>query len=86
MDPYLPAPDPRGWRRGFFAACVAVPFTLMQVWAVTVMLSTASFDGVAAVASPLALGGAMIAVLNGWRWVWRLGRKSGERRRPALIT
>jgi hypothetical protein len=86
MDPYAPAPDPRGWRRGYFAACVAVPFTVMQIWAMTIVLTTASFDGPAAFAVPFALGGALVAVLTGWRWAWRLGRKSSERRRPALIT
>ncbi|CAM3574380.1 hypothetical protein KIPE111705_14775 [Kibdelosporangium persicum] len=86
MDPYAPAPDPRGWRRGYLAACVAVPFTLMQIWAMAIVLTTAHFDGPTAIAIPLALSGTMVAVLTGWRWVWRLGRKTTGRRRPALIT
>ncbi|SMD22819.1 hypothetical protein [Kibdelosporangium aridum] len=86
MDPYTPAPDPRGWRRGYLAAWVAIPFTVIQIWAMAIVLTTARFDGPAAVAVPLALSGTMVAVLAGWRWAWRLGRKTSEQRRPALIT
>ena len=80
MDPFLPAPDSTRWRRGFFAACIAIPFTVMQIWAVTVVLSTATIEGAAGVAFLLAIGGSIIAVLDGWRWAWRLGRNAPVRR------
>jgi hypothetical protein len=65
---------------------MAIPFTLVQIWAMTIVLTTAHFDGPATIAVPLALGGTTVAVLTGWRWAWRLGRKTSQQRRPALIT
>lgn len=79
MDPFLPAPDPGRWRRGFFAACVAIPFTALQIWAITVVLSTATIEGAAGFAFLLAVGGSAVAVLDGWRWAWKLGRNTAER-------
>jgi hypothetical protein len=78
MEPFLPAPDRGRYRRGFFAACVAIPFTAMQLWAVIVVLSTANLEGPARFAFLLAVFGAAIAVVDGWRWAWRLG--SGNNR------
>lgn len=78
MDPFLPAPDRGRYRRGFFAACVAIPFTALQLWAVIVVLSTANLEGVARFAYLLAVLGSAIAVIDGWRWAWRLS--SGNNR------
>jgi len=80
MEPFIrkPEPDPKRWRRGFFAACVAIPFTVMQIWAVTVVLTTATVEGATELALLLAVGGAAVAVLDGWRWAWRLGRDSAD--------
>lgn len=83
MEPFIARQDPRRWRRGFFAACIAIPFTLMQIWAVTVVLTTANFEGPAGVAFLLAVGGSAVAVLDGWRWAWRLGRDTADQ---AVIT
>lgn len=81
MEPFIPRskPDPKRWRRGFFAACIAIPFTVMQIWAVTVVLTTATVEGATELALLLAVGGAAVAVLDGWRWAWRLGRDSADR-------
>jgi hypothetical protein len=81
MEPFIrrSRPDPKRWRRGFFAACIAIPFTVMQIWAVTVVLATASVEGATEIALLLAVGGAAVAVLDGWRWAWRLGRDSADR-------
>ena len=79
MEPFITAPDPRRRRRSFFAACIAIPFTAMQIWAVTVVLSTATIEGAAGLAFLLAAGGAAVAVLDGWRWAWKLGRDAGDR-------
>jgi hypothetical protein len=68
--------EPRKWGRGFLAASLAIPFTAMQIWAVTVMLSTTTIQGVSGFAFLLAVVGSTIAVLDGWRWAWRLGHSS----------
>jgi len=86
MNPFLPTPDPRRWNRGFLAACLAIPFTVVQIWAVAVVSTSVTFEGAAGVAFLLAIGGSAVAVLAGWRWAWRLGHKANEHRRPALIT
>ncbi|TCO57249.1 hypothetical protein [Actinocrispum wychmicini] len=78
MEPFVTTQDPRRWNRGFFAACIAIPFTLMQIWAVTVVLTTANMEGAAGFAFLLAVGGSAVAVLDGWRWAWRLGRDSAD--------
>ncbi|MET0236710.1 MAG: hypothetical protein ABW224_18820 [Kibdelosporangium sp.] len=86
MDPFLPTPEPARWRRGFLAACIAIPFTAMQIWAVVVLLSTATIEGPAGVAFLLAVAGSIVAVLDGWRWAWRLGRSRQPSRRAYLVT
>ncbi|MET0133198.1 MAG: hypothetical protein ABW215_06350, partial [Kibdelosporangium sp.] len=68
MDPFIPASDPGRWRRGFFAVCVALPFTALQLWAIVVVLSTVTIEGPAGLAFLLAVGGSAIAVFDGWRW------------------
>ncbi len=73
MEPFLPARDPVRYRRGFFAACIAIPFTAMQIWAVTVVLTTTTLEGPPRLAMLLAVFGAAIAVVDGWRWAWRVG-------------
>jgi hypothetical protein len=78
MDPFLPAPQPERWRRGVYAACLAIPFTVMQIWAITVVLSSARMEGAVGLAFLLAVAGAVIAVLDGWRWAWRLGRDNNS--------
>jgi hypothetical protein len=79
MEPFLSA-SKRGRRsRGFFAACIAIPFTAMQIWAVTVLLTTMTIEGAVGFAFLLAVGGSAVAVLDGWRWAWRLGRDAGDK-------
>jgi hypothetical protein len=75
MDPFLPTPQPDRWRRGVYAASLVIPFTVLQIWAVTVLLSTAQLEGPLGLAFLLAVTGSVVAVLDGWRWTWRLGRE-----------
>jgi hypothetical protein len=72
MDPFLPAPQPRRWRRGVYAAALVIPFTAMQLWAI-VLLTTADLEGPLRLAFVLAVIGSVVAVLAGWRWVARSG-------------
>ncbi|WP_158882261.1 hypothetical protein [Amycolatopsis anabasis] len=77
MEPFLPPPRPGRWRVGVYAASLVFPFTAVQVWAVTVLLSTASLRGPANLALLFIVAGAMVAVLDGWRWTWQLSRETG---------
>jgi hypothetical protein len=52
----------------------------MQIWAVIVVLSTATIQGAAGLALLLAVGGSAIAVVDGWRWAWRLGQLGQPKR------
>ncbi|HKS49061.1 MAG TPA: hypothetical protein VJT49_28925 [Amycolatopsis sp.] len=73
MDPFLPAPQPRRWRRSVYAASLALPFATVQVWAVVMLLSTVTVSGPAVLALPLVIGGAVVAAFEGLHWAWRLG-------------
>jgi membrane protein implicated in regulation of membrane protease activity len=75
MDPFLPAPQPRRWRRGVYAAALVIPFTAMQLWAI-VLLTTADLQGPLRLAFVLAAIGSVVAVVAGWRWVARSGTES----------
>jgi hypothetical protein len=44
----------------------------VQLWAALVILSTVRLDGAAEFALPLALLGALVSVLHGWRSVLKL--------------
>lgn len=73
MDPFLPAPQPRRWRRSVYAASLALPFATLQAWAVVVLLSTVRLSGPAAIAFLLVIAGAMGAACEALHWAWRLG-------------
>jgi hypothetical protein len=73
MDPFLPAPQPRRWRRGVYAASIAFPFATLQIWALTVLLTTVEVSGPAALAFLLVIAGAVVAAFDGLRWAWRFG-------------
>ncbi|MET7998174.1 hypothetical protein ABZU76_45555 [Amycolatopsis sp. NPDC005232] len=78
MDPFLPAPQPIRWRRGVYAAALVIPFTVMQLWALLVLLSLADFSGLVVQAVLVLVLGSAVSLAVGWRWAWRLG---SERRR-----
>ncbi|WP_326833927.1 hypothetical protein VSH64_03145 [Amycolatopsis rhabdoformis] len=82
MDPFLPAPQPIRWRRGVYAAAIVIPFTVIQVWALLVLLSVADFTGLVAQAVVVLVLGSVVSLAVGWRWAWRLGT---ERRRALEI-
>jgi hypothetical protein len=73
MDPFRPAPQPKRWRRSFYAAILALPFATLQVWAVLMLLSTVQLSGPAALAFPLVIAGAVVGAIESLHWVWRLG-------------
>jgi hypothetical protein len=67
-----PAPAP--WRREFYLTVLIMAFTMAQVWAVMVVLTTVRSDGPSLLAIMLTLAGAAVAVLNGWRYILRRNR------------
>jgi cell division protein FtsW (lipid II flippase) len=73
MNPYLPAPRPKRWRRSVYAASLALPFSAMQVWAVMLLLRVVHPDGPAVLAFLLVVAGAVVSALASLRWAWRLG-------------
>lgn len=73
MDPFVPAPQPKRWRRSFYAASLALPFATLQVWAVLMLLSTVQLSGPAALAFPLVIAGAVVGAIESLHWAWRLG-------------
>src|SRR5262249_20145016 len=66
MDPFLPAPQPIRWRRGVYAAALVIPFTVVQVWALLVLLSVADFSGLVAQAVLVLVLGSITALAVGW--------------------
>jgi hypothetical protein len=84
MDPFLPAPRPRRWRRAVYAAGLVIPFTATQIWALLVLLRLAPLTGLVGQAFVVILLGSVVAIWSGWRWTWHLGterRVSTERPR-----
>jgi hypothetical protein len=77
MDPFLPAPQPKRWRREVYAAVLALPFAAMEFWAITVLVSTGQWAGPGALAFVLVIAGAALAAVLGLCWLWRLGREPG---------
>jgi len=73
MDPFLPAPQPRRWRKSVYAASLALPFATMQVWAIVLLLTTLNVTGPVALAFLLVVAGAVVAAIEGVHWAWRLG-------------
>ncbi|MFI5608107.1 hypothetical protein [Amycolatopsis sp. NPDC051903] len=82
MDPFLPAPQPIRWRRGVYAAALVIPFTVLQLWALLVVLRLVPLNGLAGQAVLVLVLGSAISLGVGWRWAWRLG---SERRRALEI-
>jgi uncharacterized membrane protein AbrB (regulator of aidB expression) len=60
------------WRRKFFLTMAILGFTAVQLWAALVILSTVQLTGATQFALPLALLGAFVSVLHGWRSVAKL--------------
>jgi hypothetical protein len=73
MDPFLPAPQPKRWRRSIYAATFAIPFATTQVWAVLLLLTTVRLGGAAGLAFLLVVAGAVVGAFDSLRWAWRLG-------------
>jgi len=73
MDPFMPTPQPKRWRRSIYAASLALPFSTMQVWAVILLLSTVQLSGPAELAFVLVVAGAVVAAFESVHWAWRLG-------------
>lgn len=73
MDPFVPAPQPKRWRRSVYAASLALPFATLQVWAVLMLLSTVQLTGATALPFSLVIAGAIVGAVEGLRWAWRLG-------------
>lgn len=72
-------PAPVLWRREFYLTVLIMGFTMAQVWAVMVVLTTVRPDGPGLLAITLTLTGAGIAVLNGWRYILRRNRHHVDR-------
>jgi hypothetical protein len=81
MDPFLPAPEPKRWRRGVYVAGLVIPFTALQIWALAYLLTSVHMEGPLRLAFLIALMGSVGATIAGWRLTWRLGH---EPVRPAL--
>lgn len=61
------------WRREFYLTVLIIVFTMAQAWACVVVLTTR--DGSpTALAIGLSLGGGVMAVINGWRYILRRNR------------
>lgn len=73
LDGASPAPVP--YRRDFYLTVVVTIFTMAQVWAVMVMLTTFHSTGPMQVAVWVMLTGSVVAVLVGWHHVLRRDRQ-----------
>jgi hypothetical protein len=67
-------PAPARYRREFYLTALIMMFTMAQVWAFMVVLSTVHPTGPARVALLLTLVGAVITVASGWRHILRRSR------------
>ena len=65
------------WRREVYVASAIALFIVLQIWAITVVLSTVHLEGTPRLAFLLAVSGAVIAVGNSLRYVVRLSRRRG---------
>lgn len=72
-------PTPVLWRREFYLTVLIMAFTMAQVWAVMVVLTTIRSGGPSLLAITLTLCGAAVAVLNGWRYILRRNRHHVDR-------
>jgi hypothetical protein len=64
-------PKPIAYRREFYLTALIMAFTMAQIWAFAVVMITVRPSGPAVLALVLTLGGATVAVVNGWRHIVR---------------
>jgi hypothetical protein len=65
---------PTAYRREFYLTAVIVAFTMAQIWAFAVVMITIRPAGPTVLALVLTLGGATVAMVNGWRYILRRSR------------
>jgi membrane protein implicated in regulation of membrane protease activity len=69
-----PKPAPAGYRREFYLTALIMVFTMVQIWAFMVVLTTVHPSGPALLAMALTLAGAVVTMVNGWRYILRRSR------------
>lgn len=67
------------YRKQFYLTLLTALFSMAQLWAFLVVLTTIRVDGPARLAMSLTLAGSALAVLLGWRHVFRHSRTHVDR-------
>ncbi|HEX5405513.1 MAG TPA: hypothetical protein VFX16_24830 [Pseudonocardiaceae bacterium] len=68
-----------GYRREFYLTVLIIGFSMVQIWAFMVVLTTVHPSGAAFSALAVTLAGALIAMINGWRYILRRSRTHIDR-------
>lgn len=63
------------WRNEVYLATAMAVFTVLQIWAVAIVLSTIALEGLSGFAIRIALAGTALGVVTGWRSVLRQRRR-----------
>jgi hypothetical protein len=63
------------WHHEVHLATAMAVFTVLQIWAVTIVLTTVALEGLSGFALRIALAGTALGVVIGWRSVLRQRRR-----------